>query len=111
MIAVSEKYSGFLFNPNFRVFFLWENHFGEVLNTFFTGNYSADEGNNNIVAIGFGGEIHARGGDDHVTVGSIGATVYTGSGNDTVVGGAAYLRVEDSVGKPKCKRCCRVRGH
>ncbi|HDZ9467062.1 TPA: MARTX multifunctional-autoprocessing repeats-in-toxin holotoxin RtxA [Vibrio cholerae] len=65
---------------------------------FFTGNYSADDGNNNIVAIGFGGQIHAYGGDDHVTVGSIGATVYTGSGNDTVVGGSAYLKVEDSTG-------------
>lgn len=63
----------------------------------FTGNYSADDGNN-IVAIGFGGQIHAYGGDDHVTVGSIGATVYTGSGNDTVVGGSAYLKVEDSTG-------------
>lgn len=28
---------------------------------FFTGNYSADDGNNNIVAIGFGGQIHAYG--------------------------------------------------
>ncbi|EGR0353430.1 MARTX multifunctional-autoprocessing repeats-in-toxin holotoxin RtxA, partial [Vibrio vulnificus] len=65
---------------------------------FFTGNYSADDGNNSIVAIGFGGEIHAYGGDDHVTVGSIGAKVYTGSGNDTVVGGSAYLRVEDTTG-------------
>ncbi|CAH8237793.1 MARTX multifunctional-autoprocessing repeats-in-toxin holotoxin RtxA [Vibrio aestuarianus] len=65
---------------------------------FFTGNYSADDGNNSIVAIGFGGQIHAYGGDDHVTVGSIGATVYTGSGNDTVVGGSAYLRVEDTTG-------------
>ncbi len=65
---------------------------------FFTGNYSADDGNNNIVAIGFGGQIHAYGGDDHVTVGSIGAMVYTGSGNDTVVGGSAYLKVEDSTG-------------
>ncbi|ELY5264384.1 MARTX multifunctional-autoprocessing repeats-in-toxin holotoxin RtxA [Vibrio cholerae] len=65
---------------------------------FFTGNYSADDGNNNIVTIGFGGQIHAYGGDDHVTVGSIGATVYTGSGNDTVVGGSAYLKVEDSTG-------------
>lgn len=65
---------------------------------FFTGNYSADDGNNNIVAIGFGGQIHAYGGDDHVTVGSIGATVYTGSGNDTVVGGSAYIKVEDSTG-------------
>ncbi|ELV5030668.1 MARTX multifunctional-autoprocessing repeats-in-toxin holotoxin RtxA [Vibrio cholerae] len=65
---------------------------------FFTGNYSADDGNNNIVAIGFGGQIHAYGGDDHVTVGSIGATVYTDSGNDTVVGGSAYLKVEDSTG-------------
>ncbi|RBM64830.1 MARTX multifunctional-autoprocessing repeats-in-toxin holotoxin RtxA [Vibrio paracholerae] len=65
---------------------------------FFTGNYSADDGNNNILAIGFGGQIHAYGGDDHVTVGSIGATVYTGSGNDTVVGGSAYLKVEDSTG-------------
>ncbi|WP_410108651.1 MARTX multifunctional-autoprocessing repeats-in-toxin holotoxin RtxA [Vibrio cholerae] len=65
---------------------------------FFTGNYSADDGNNNIVAIGFGGQIHAYGGDDHVTVGSIGTTVYTGSGNDTVVGGSAYLKVEDSTG-------------
>ncbi|EGR0264109.1 MARTX multifunctional-autoprocessing repeats-in-toxin holotoxin RtxA [Vibrio cholerae] len=65
---------------------------------FFTGNYSADDGNNSIVAIGFGGHIHAYGGDDHVTVGSIGAMVYTGSGNDTVVGGSAYLKVEDSTG-------------
>ncbi|EOW9250392.1 TPA: MARTX multifunctional-autoprocessing repeats-in-toxin holotoxin RtxA [Vibrio cholerae] len=65
---------------------------------FFTGNYSADDGNNNIVAIGFGGQIHAYGGDDHVTVGSIGATVYTGSGNDTVVGGSAYLKVNDTTG-------------
>ncbi|MGR5146438.1 MARTX multifunctional-autoprocessing repeats-in-toxin holotoxin RtxA [Photobacterium alginatilyticum] len=65
---------------------------------FFTGNYSADDGNNNIVAIGFGGEIHAYGGDDTVTVGSIGATVYTGSGNDTVQGGSAYLKVNDTVG-------------
>ncbi|MFO4688378.1 MARTX multifunctional-autoprocessing repeats-in-toxin holotoxin RtxA [Vibrio cholerae] len=65
---------------------------------FFTGNYSADDGNNSIVAIGFGGKIHAYGGDDHVTVGSIGAMVYTGSGNDTVVGGSAYLRVEDTTG-------------
>ncbi|GHW20903.1 autotransporter adhesin [Vibrio cholerae] len=65
---------------------------------FFTGNYSADDGNNNIVAIGFWGQIHAYGGDDHVTVGSIGATVYTGSGNDTVVGGSAYLKVNDTTG-------------
>ncbi|ENM5740088.1 MARTX multifunctional-autoprocessing repeats-in-toxin holotoxin RtxA [Vibrio mimicus] len=65
---------------------------------FFTGNYSADDGNNNIVAIGFGGKIHAYGGDDHVTVGTIGTKVYTGSGNDTVVGGSAYLKVEDSTG-------------
>ncbi|ELQ2336475.1 MARTX multifunctional-autoprocessing repeats-in-toxin holotoxin RtxA [Vibrio vulnificus] len=65
---------------------------------FFTGNYTADDGNNKIEAIGLGGVIHAYGGDDHVTVGSIGAKVYTGSGNDTVVGGAAYLRVEDTTG-------------
>ncbi|WP_017223230.1 MARTX multifunctional-autoprocessing repeats-in-toxin holotoxin RtxA [Moritella dasanensis] len=65
---------------------------------FFTGNYSADDGNNNIVAIGFGGEIKAYGGDDTITVGSIGATVYTGSGNDNVYAGAAYLKVEDSTG-------------
>ncbi|HDY7578372.1 TPA: MARTX multifunctional-autoprocessing repeats-in-toxin holotoxin RtxA [Vibrio vulnificus] len=65
---------------------------------FFTGNYTADDGNNKIVALGFGGVIHAYGGDDHVTVGSIGAKVYTGSGNDTVVGGAAYLRVGDTTG-------------
>ncbi|MBT2919870.1 MARTX multifunctional-autoprocessing repeats-in-toxin holotoxin RtxA [Vibrio anguillarum] len=65
---------------------------------FFTGNYTADDGNNEIEAIGLGGVIHAYGGDDHVTVGSIGAKVYTGSGNDTVVGGAAYLKVEDTTG-------------
>ncbi|EOT1823513.1 MARTX multifunctional-autoprocessing repeats-in-toxin holotoxin RtxA [Vibrio vulnificus] len=64
---------------------------------FFTGNYSADDGNNNIVAIGFGGEIYAYGGHDHITVGSLAATVYTGSGNDVVVGGAAYLKVVDST--------------
>lgn len=65
---------------------------------FFTGNYSADDGNNDIVAIGFGGEIHAYGGDDHIHLGSIGATVYTGSGNDTVSAGAGYLKVEDTTG-------------
>ncbi|GLT19406.1 hypothetical protein GCM10007938_31880 [Vibrio zhanjiangensis] len=66
---------------------------------FFSGNYSADEGNNNIVAIGFGGKIHALGGDDHITVGSVDAIVYTASGNDTVVGGSAVLRVEDTTGQ------------
>ncbi|MDQ2164692.1 MULTISPECIES: MARTX multifunctional-autoprocessing repeats-in-toxin holotoxin RtxA [Vibrio] len=65
---------------------------------FFTGNYSADDGNNDIVAIGFGGEIHAYGGDDHIHLGSIGATVYAGSGNDTVSAGAGYLKVEDTTG-------------
>ncbi|MEQ5091680.1 MARTX multifunctional-autoprocessing repeats-in-toxin holotoxin RtxA [Providencia rettgeri] len=65
---------------------------------FFTGRYSADNGNNNIHAIGFGGKIYAYGGDDHITVGSIGATVYTGTGNDTVVAGAAYLNIEDCSG-------------
>ncbi|PHM39494.1 RTX cytotoxin [Xenorhabdus mauleonii] len=65
---------------------------------FFTGNYSADDGDNNIVAIGFGGKIHAYGGNDHITLGSIGASVYTGTGNDTVVGGAAYLKVNDTSG-------------
>ncbi|PKG38877.1 MARTX multifunctional-autoprocessing repeats-in-toxin holotoxin RtxA [Psychromonas sp. Urea-02u-13] len=65
---------------------------------FFTGNYSADAGNNNIVAIGFGGAINAYGGDDTITVGSIGASVNTGSGNDKVYAGAAYLKVEDSTG-------------
>ncbi|MBY7666575.1 MARTX multifunctional-autoprocessing repeats-in-toxin holotoxin RtxA [Vibrio anguillarum] len=65
---------------------------------FFTGNYSADDGNNDIVAIGFGGEIHAYGGDDHIHLGSIGATVYTSSGNDTVSAGAGYLKVEDTTG-------------
>jgi len=65
---------------------------------FFTGNYTADNDNNTIVAIGFGGVINAYGGDDHITVGSIGATVNTGSGDDQVVGGAAYLQVNDSSG-------------
>ncbi|EKO3562959.1 MARTX multifunctional-autoprocessing repeats-in-toxin holotoxin RtxA [Vibrio fluvialis] len=73
--------------------------FRRSLEYFFTGRYSADNGNNNIVAIGFGGVINAYGGDDHITVGSIGATVNTGSGNDTVVGGAAYLRVNDTSGQ------------
>ncbi|CCN86051.1 putative Adenylate cyclase [Vibrio nigripulchritudo SFn27] len=65
---------------------------------FFTGNYSADEGNNTINAIGFGGKIYAYGGDDHINLGSIGATVYTGEGNDTVSAGAGYLRVDDTGG-------------
>lgn len=68
---------------------------------FFTGNYSADQGNNTIVAIGFGGQIHAYGGDDHISLGSIGATVHTGSGDDTVVGGSAYLKINDSSGHLK----------
>ncbi len=62
---------------------------------FFTGNYTADDGNNDIDAYGLGGVIHAYGGDDTIRVGSIGATVYTGTGNDSVYGGAAYLKVVD----------------
>ncbi|NHB63655.1 MARTX multifunctional-autoprocessing repeats-in-toxin holotoxin RtxA [Photorhabdus sp. RW14-46] len=65
---------------------------------FFTGNYFADDNDNDIEAIGFGGYIYACGGNDHITLGSIAAKVYTGTGNDTVVGGAAYLSVEDSTG-------------
>ncbi|WP_118985842.1 MARTX multifunctional-autoprocessing repeats-in-toxin holotoxin RtxA [Photorhabdus sp. CRCIA-P01] len=65
---------------------------------FFTGNYFADDNNNDIDAIGFGGYIYARGGNDHITLGSIAAKVYTGTGNDTVFGGAAYLSVVDSTG-------------
>lgn len=65
---------------------------------FFTGNYTADDGNNEIDAYGFGGVIRAYGGDDTIRVGSIGATVYTGTGNDSVYGGAAYLKVVDDSG-------------
>ncbi|ERT11658.1 MARTX multifunctional-autoprocessing repeats-in-toxin holotoxin RtxA [Photorhabdus temperata] len=65
---------------------------------FFTGNYVADNDNNNIDAIGIGGRIYARGGDDYITLGSIAAKVYTGEGDDTVVGGAAYLEIEDTSG-------------
>ena len=65
---------------------------------FFTGNYTADDGNNDIDAYGLGGVIHAYGGDDTIRVGSIGATVYTGTGNDSVYGGAAYLKVVDDSG-------------
>ncbi len=65
---------------------------------FFTGKYLADDDNNNINAIGFGGHIYAHGGDDHITLGSIAAKVYTDVGHDTVVGGAAYLEIEDSKG-------------
>ena len=65
---------------------------------FFTGNYTADDGNNDINAFGFGGVIRAYGGDDTIKVGSIGATVYTGTGNDSVYGGAAYLKVVDDSG-------------
>lgn len=65
---------------------------------FFTGNYTADDGNNDINAFGFGGVIRAYGGDDTIKIGSIGATVYTGTGNDSVYGGAAYLKVVDDSG-------------
>ncbi|OCA54794.1 MARTX multifunctional-autoprocessing repeats-in-toxin holotoxin RtxA [Photorhabdus namnaonensis] len=65
---------------------------------FFTGNYFADDNDNDIDAIGFGGYIYARGGNDHIALGSIAAKVYTGTGNDTVVGGAAYLSIVDSTG-------------
>ncbi|WP_378080511.1 MARTX multifunctional-autoprocessing repeats-in-toxin holotoxin RtxA [Aeromonas bestiarum] len=65
---------------------------------FFTGNYTADDGNNDINAFGFGGVIRAYGGDDTIKIGSIGATVYTGTGNDSVYGGAAYLKVVDESG-------------
>ena len=65
---------------------------------FFTGNYVADDDDNTINAIGFGGVIHAYGGNDRITVGSIGATVYTGTGDDIVNAGAAYLKVVDDGG-------------
>lgn len=65
---------------------------------FFTGNYVADDDDNTINAIGFGGVIHAYGGNDQITVGSIGATVYTGTGDDIVNAGAAYLKVFDDSG-------------
>ena len=65
---------------------------------FFTGQYNADNGNNTIVAIGFGGTIHAKGGNDTITVGSFSATVHTGSGNDKVYAGAAHLKVRDTIG-------------
>ncbi len=65
---------------------------------FFTGNYVADDDDNKINAIGFGGVIHAYGGNDQITVGSIGATVYTGTGDDIVNAGAAYLKVVDDSG-------------
>ncbi|MEN3033156.1 MARTX multifunctional-autoprocessing repeats-in-toxin holotoxin RtxA [Chromobacterium amazonense] len=65
---------------------------------FFTGNYVADDDDNTINAIGFGGVIHAYGGNDQITVGSIGATVYTGTGDDIVNAGAAYLKVVDDSG-------------
>ncbi|MGV7963900.1 MARTX multifunctional-autoprocessing repeats-in-toxin holotoxin RtxA [Photorhabdus tasmaniensis] len=65
---------------------------------FFTGNYSADDNDNEINAIGFGGYIYARGGNDYITLGAIASKVYTGEGDDTVVGGAAYLKVVDTTG-------------
>ena len=65
---------------------------------FFTGRYSADNGNNRINAFGFGGNIYAKGGNDTVNVGSFSATVHTGSGNDTVNGAAGRLNVRDDSG-------------
>ncbi|NHB97619.1 MARTX multifunctional-autoprocessing repeats-in-toxin holotoxin RtxA [Photorhabdus stackebrandtii] len=65
---------------------------------FFTGDYSADDNDNDINAIGFGGYIYARGGNDYITLGSIAAKVYAGAGDDTVVGGAVYLKVVDTTG-------------
>ncbi|OWO84700.1 hypothetical protein B5C26_02620 [Photorhabdus luminescens] len=70
---------------------------------FFTGNYVADDNNNDINAIGFGGHIYARGGNDRITLGSIAAKVYTDDGDDTVVGGAAYLEIMDSEGELSVK--------
>ncbi|WP_118987203.1 MARTX multifunctional-autoprocessing repeats-in-toxin holotoxin RtxA [Photorhabdus sp. CRCIA-P01] len=70
---------------------------------FFTGNYVADDNNNDINAIGFGGHIYARGGNDRITLGSIAAKVYTGDGDDSVVGGAAYLEIMDSEGELSVK--------
>ncbi|NHB62015.1 MARTX multifunctional-autoprocessing repeats-in-toxin holotoxin RtxA [Photorhabdus sp. RW14-46] len=68
---------------------------------FFTGKYYDDDGGNNIVAIGVGGEIYAKGGNDHITVGSLGATIYASSGDKTVDGGAGYLKIVNIDGDLK----------
>ncbi|SGY96223.1 Autotransporter adhesin [Moritella viscosa] len=68
---------------------------------FFTGIYSADDDDNDIVAIGVGGEIHAGGGNDNITVVSAYTTAFTGSGDDSVQGAAGYMKVVDTSGHLK----------
>ncbi len=70
----------------------------QSINYFFTGNYNGNNGNNTIVAVGFGGNIYAKGGNDTITVGSFSATVHTGTGNDKVYGAAGVLKVRDTTG-------------
>ncbi|MBB5517110.1 hypothetical protein FHS89_003156 [Rubricella aquisinus] len=63
-----------------------------------TGKYNGSNGNDTIVAIGFGGTIDAKAGNDTITVGGFKTTVNTGSGNDKVYGGSAHLKVNDTTG-------------
>ncbi|WP_118985398.1 MARTX multifunctional-autoprocessing repeats-in-toxin holotoxin RtxA [Photorhabdus sp. CRCIA-P01] len=62
---------------------------------FFTGKYDDDDGGNNIVAIGLGGEIYAKKGNDNITVGALETTIHAISGDKAVEGAAGYLKIVD----------------
>ncbi|NHB63797.1 MARTX multifunctional-autoprocessing repeats-in-toxin holotoxin RtxA, partial [Photorhabdus sp. RW14-46] len=61
----------------------------------FTGKYYDDDDNvdNNITAIGIGGNVYAYGGDDDVTVGSFKVDVYHTDGDLAVKGASGYTGI------------------
>ncbi len=71
---------------------------GQSISYAASGYYEGTDGDDNIVAIGFGGNILAKDGDDTIWLGSLAANVYAGGGNDKVNGAAAALNIYDSSG-------------
>lgn len=64
----------------------------------FTGTRHGTDGDDDIDAIGFGGNVYAGKGHDTITVGTLAVIAYTGDGHDFVRGGSAYLKIIDENG-------------
>ncbi|NGZ67896.1 MARTX multifunctional-autoprocessing repeats-in-toxin holotoxin RtxA [Vibrio aestuarianus subsp. cardii] len=63
-----------------------------------TGVTNGDDGDNTIVALGFGGTINAYGGNDEIITGGFYVDIYTGSGDDNVYGAGGGIDITDTDG-------------
>ena len=70
--------------------------FIQSVNFLFTGNYYADDGDNSIVAIGFGGTVRTYGGNDTVDTASFYTKVVDTWGNLTLRGLTGGVEVQKS---------------